>query len=93
MRLSDFLKRKVKKISNKAYALSDPFWSPDYSERTYVLRHVRPSVRSLVHLFVRIYLGIHSLKFSEILHEVVFSSRLKSDILRFLIKIFCAPRG
>ena len=36
--------------------------------------------------FVRIFLRDHPLKLSEILHEVVTSDRLKSDILRFLKK-------
>ena len=43
--------------------------------------------------FVRIFLRDHPLKLSEILHEVVTSDRLKSDILRFLIKILVASPG
>ena len=57
------------------------FVSPlTYRRGTIVLRPVRPFVRP----FIRIFLRDHPLKLSEILHEVVTSDRLKSDILRFL---------
>ena len=60
---------------------------PTYRRGTIVLRPVRSSVRPFVWIFLR---G-HPLKLSEILHEVVTSDRLKSDILRFLKKISLGP--
>ena len=59
---------------------------PTYRRGTIVLRPVRS--------FVRIFLRGHSLKLSEILHEVVTLDRLKSAILRFFKKKSrYGPRG
>ena len=59
--------------------------SPDLLEGDYCFEAVCP--------FVRIFLRGHPLKLSEILHEVVTSDRLKSDILRFCKKISLMALG
>ena len=62
-------------------------------EFTLVRPFVRPSVRSFVRPFGTTFLSNHPLDFSEILHEVVTTHHLKSDIPGFLKKNLVGPLG